>query len=75
MDIQPNDDFLELLPWEMDLPSAIATFACYEAFGQSITLKNGSEAYPRGWLRFLKLEPEDITKGARIDEFSKKAGG
>ena len=50
----PNQDwFIELLPWELDVPSAIATCAMYELHNKPIILKNGAEVYPQGWLRFL----------------------
>lgn len=55
-----NDWLIDQLPWELDAPSAIATFAMYEALDTPITLKNGSKVYPEGWLRFLKMGPEDL---------------
>lgn len=53
-------DIIKLLPWELDGHSLLATCACYEALKQPIRLKNGSLAYPSGFLRFLKITPEEI---------------
>lgn len=51
-----NEEVWEQLPFELNL----ITLACYEAHGKPITLKNGAKMYPKGWLKFLKLKPEDI---------------
>jgi hypothetical protein len=50
-----NDWLLEQLPWDLDMDSAIVTFACYEREGKPIILKNGAKLYPEGWMRFLRM--------------------
>ena len=59
--MNPDSEWLiDQLPWELDYPSAVATFAMYEAYDKPITLKNGSECIPKGWLSFLRMKAEDF---------------
>ena len=51
-----NEKEMEQLPFEV----TALKLACYEACGKPITLKNGAKMHPEGWLKFLKLKPEDI---------------
>ena len=47
-----NDELFEQLPFK----PTIYDMACYEALRVPIILKNGAEMYPKGWLRFLRLD-------------------
>ena len=51
-----QDSIIDLLPWELDVPSAIATFAMYEHLKLPIILKNGAKMYPKGWLSFVRWD-------------------
>jgi len=51
-----NQDLLDLMPFE----PTIFIMAGYEATGLPIILKNGAKLYPKGWLRFIKITPEEV---------------
>ena len=67
MTVTPDNDWLiDQLPWKLDIPSAIATFAIYEAHKKLITLKNGNKVMPEGWLSFVGMKAEDL-KGEKVE--------
>jgi len=51
-----NDWMMDLLPF----PLTLANLACYEATGEPVILTNGAKVYPKGYLRFLKMDKEDV---------------
>ena len=46
--------------WEKTPKLTYLDMILHEARGEPIILKNGAKAYAKGWMRFFKIEPEDI---------------